>query len=244
MRKHYNGNLESYRSERRRRVFGDENKNLPELTRLLGSYIGNHQQIFTTWKEDFEKLYHTIEAHNSPISKQSATAADPNYLSFDQIIAMAISSTCGLPVTRRGDVWTRTPFEDNHISFTSCGDSYLYAHTHFSLDNKKFGLSFSKIMDPSLTKVYRNVFTLYPDGDYSKVSHATATADDRTLVAGHTLWRVKEEEPYDLVRPGLPPAIAIPRLYYFLEYNNRLRYLRDSPRGMLCSVKKGLWRSE
>lgn len=228
MCRHYKGTLDMYREERRQRVCGVDNANLPELSKLLGSYIGNHREPLTSWKEDFEKLYHEIEKCNA----KEITSPD-NFLSFDQIVSIVVSSLYGLPVPYSGFLHTRKEFGD--IKYPTGSYSYVYAHTHFALDNRMTGQSLVNLLkSPSATEIYRNIFRIDPDGNYNRVMHATATPDDRTLVSGHTLWHVKEEHPFYVERPGMAPTMIIPRTFCFVDYNSRLKYDKESAVGKLC----------
>ena len=230
MHRHYKGTLNLYREERRRRVLGVDNANLPELSRLLGSYIDYHREPFTSWKEDFEKLYHKIEECDSK-------HLPDDHISLDQVVAVAISSTYGLYVTQNAYLWSKSAFGD--IRKSKGNDSYVYAHTHMLLDNKINGQSLAGLLkNPSATEIYRITFTLFHDGNYNRVIHATSTPDDRTLVAAHTLWYVKEEERFHVERPGMAPALIIPRRYSFIEYNDRLKYSLYSAQGVLCGTEK------
>jgi len=241
MRQHYNGELLHIRNARRNRVCGVDNVNIPTFSKLLGSYIGNHREVFTTWKEDFKNLYHEVEEADFKHLEKNSTPQ--NRISFDQVVSMVIASMYGFSVARQAYMWSRTPFGD--IQFTKGDASYVYAHTHLSLDNKTTGMGMVNMMkSPFATEIYRNTFTLYPDGDAYNVMHAMTAPDDRTLVAGHTLWYVKEQEHFYVERPGMAPAMIIPRLYTFVEYNDRLQYAsHETSRGKLCQTKKSLWKN-
>jgi hypothetical protein len=203
MRKHFNGDLEKYRDERRARVRGVESCNLSEMSNLLG-------------RKEYKALYREIE-----ITASKLFSDNPEYISLDQVVAAVISFMCGLPATRKAHLWTRSAFGDIHASV---GDSsYVYAHTHFSLDNKRNGDSLVKLMkNPSATEIYRNVFTLYFDGSVN-AKHVMTSADDRTLVAGHTLWRVQEQDCFYVQRPNMAPVLVLPRSYSFVAYNDQLK---------------------
>lgn len=163
-------------------------------------------------KTNFQTAYYIIEDMEKHFSNMDIT--------YDTIVSSIIALMDDTSYVRKGYFWSDIPFHGFMLTRTEkINATFLYAHTHFVLDNEDYGKSFNDVTRHSTKRnIYKNTFEITND-NFGLSNFALELSKDQTLFAGHTIWRVQEHIPYVDINSQL---LVNSSTFTFVENNNRV----------------------